>query len=145
MTNFVNLQQELLWVHQYQDWLEIFLQYHRNLIIKHVIKNNHIIFYTWYFEWHFNILWSDQNHMWHTPALFILIFSLKAHTKQMLLLIFGPSYSPEYTETWYRHLQKSHLHRYHNSLQLQPPSGTNPSSLQIPETEDACIAPYCWK
>jgi len=26
--------------------------------------------------------------MWHIPALFILIFSLKAHTKQMLLLIF---------------------------------------------------------
>jgi len=30
--------------------VEIFVQYYKNLIIKHVIENNHIIFYAWYAE-----------------------------------------------------------------------------------------------
>jgi hypothetical protein len=30
--------------------VEIFLQYYKNLIIKHVTENNHIIFYIWYVE-----------------------------------------------------------------------------------------------
>jgi hypothetical protein len=81
---------------------EIFLQYYENLIMKHIMKYNHIISYITYVV--DSSITYDQTKITYNQILvylFTAVFSLNPHTKQMLLSVFGRSFRQKYTGTRY--------------------------------------------